>query len=173
MGPVIFKFSSLISDKDYRKFLYYKAFIKNPFSIPIMILICLIVSMVVSYTGDNFKLIPILSLTAITSILMILAQCSQIEQKSKTASLTGTLGPVGYPVEFVFYAEDMEIISSPNQNKNLIDYTDIYAFYNTKDFYLFYSERYTMRMLKKTDIDDINKFDEFIKEKFKKSGRNK
>lgn len=173
MGPIIFKFSSLISDRDYRKFLYYNAFIKNPFSIPIMILICFIVSGIVTFTRDNFQLMPTLSLTIITSIFMILAQCSQIEQKAKTASIASTLGPVGYPVDFVFYNDDMEMISSPNQNKNLIDYTDIYAFYNTKDFYLFYSERYTMRMLKKADIDDINAFDEFIKNKFKKQGKNK
>ncbi|MEG1621458.1 MAG: hypothetical protein RR322_06040 [Oscillospiraceae bacterium] len=166
MENAIYVFQTTINKKEYQALLYHQTFFQNPFVIPAIILLCIGGACITTYMGGFLTLGSVISSSIVLFVLGMGIIVSEVEKKHKRRLIEGVTSPVGNPMEFVFYADCMEVIKPTTKRRNLISYENFNGLKETKNLFLFDFDSTQIDILNKKDIKELEEFSTFIKEKF-------
>lgn len=157
--------NTTMTKEDYRKFLYIATFRRNKFVIPLIGLIALVGSIIVSL--DNFNLIKLIISWIFLFALAIGVALFKVERKNAQRIKTDKTGTFDSINTLKFYDDRIVMENEALKSKGELQYHQFYALMESKDYFIFYLTANQASLIRKLDIDDISAFREFIVEKFK------
>ncbi len=161
----IFKISTKIDKKDYKKFVYITTYFKDLKRLVLFTL--LILSLAVFLNIDEIDIVKKSFFTFIFFIaITIISQVIRINNKINKRIKTDKLGMFDLKTDLYFYDEEINIIDEEKKSNIYLKYSEIYKLIETKDYYLFYLNYNQASILRKRDINKKEDFNNFIKAKF-------
>lgn len=163
--------NTVMTKEDYRKFLYIATFKRNKFTIPMVALISLLGSFIISFDNGHFSLIKFIIswiFLFVIAIVVVLFKVERINAQRIKTDKTGTFDSVN---TLKFYDDRIVMENEVLKSTGELKYDQFYALMESKDYFIFYFTVNQASLVRKKDIDDINAFREFIVEKFKSKYR--
>ncbi|MET3617777.1 hypothetical protein ABID14_001411 [Peptoniphilus olsenii] len=139
----------------------------NKLTIPIILFISLIGAVFIGYNGGIFDIFRFFISWASLFILTILVIMIQIKHKNSQIFKANKLNDKENINTFNFYENELVFRNNATKTDFKISYDKIYYLVENKDFFIFYFNKNQTSFLNKRDIEDINKFKNFICPKFK------
>jgi len=164
--------NTTMTKEDYRKFLYIATFKRNKFIIPMLCLIALLGSMVVSLDNGQFSLTKFIISWLIFFPLTIIVIIFKVERKNAQRIKTDKTGAFDSVNSLKFYDDRIVIENEALKSKGELKYNQFFAVMESKDYFIFYLTVNQASLVRKIDVDNLKAFKEFIVEKFKGKYRN-
>lgn len=156
-----------MSKEDYRKFLYLATFKRNKFVIPLLGLISLLGSIVVTLNDGyvNFiKLITSWVLLLALSVVVVLLKVEKKNAQRKKTDKTGTFDSVN---TLKFYDDRIVMENESLKFSGELRYDQFFALMESKDYFIFYLTANQASLVRKRDVEGLDKFKDLLVEKFK------
>ena len=163
-----FALESIMSAKDLRKMVYIGTFLRNYFTIPFVFLLCF---------GGNYLMASINKITdtkliietfVFLFLMTILLMCFRIERRNKKRIKYDGAVILNRPLKLDFYDDRIESSTGERSQKASLGYESFFQLIETKDYFLFYHNISQVSLLRKKEIENVDKFREFIVAKFPK-----
>lgn len=158
--------NTIMTKNDYRKFLYIATFKRNKFTIPMLALIALLGSLIVSFGSDNFNWIKLIISWALLFALAIIAVLIKVERRNAQRIKTDKTGAFDSVNTLKFYDDRIVMENEALKSKGELKYDQFYAVMESKDYFIFYLTANQASLIRKKDVDNLNDFKEFIVGKF-------
>lgn len=169
MSEAIFKFETKMEPTDYRKFLYISMFKKNKFTLLMIAVMSLGVSILISFTGSlEFSISTLVFYFILSFSISIGALLIKVERIKNRRLKTDRTGFFDYVSILEFYSDKLKV-SAPNiEASNKLKYTQFYEVLESANYFMFYVNSNMAHILRKTDFKDVdmNEFRNFLNEKF-------
>lgn len=167
-----FLIKTKMDKEDYRKFLYIAAFLKKKTTIPLLALIALIVSILINWSNDFLSPISVIVTWIILFAVSIGAICFGVERKMKQRLSSDRIGTFNTTSVLKFYDDKVIMENDSLNSTGELRYEQFYQLLESKDFFIFYLNINQASLLRKKDIDNIEKFKHFITTRFAESYKN-
>jgi len=155
-----------MSKEDYRKFLYIATFKRNKLVIPLLGLISLAGSLIISFDNGSFSLIRLIiswiSLYAL-SISVIIIKVERKNTKRVKTDKTGTFDSIN---TLKFFDDKIVMENKSLKSIGELNYSQFYTVMESKDYFIFYLTANQASLIRKKDVDNLNEFTDFILKKF-------
>ncbi|WP_242973505.1 YcxB family protein [Clostridium thermosuccinogenes] len=158
--------NTIMTKNDYRKFLYIATFKRNKFTIPMLALIALLGSLIVSFDNENFNWIKLIISWALLFALAIIAVLIKVERRNAQRIKTDKTGAFDSVNTLKFYDDRIVMENEALKSKGELRYDQFYAVMESKDYFIFYLTANQASLIRKKDVDNLNDFKEFIVGKF-------
>ena len=158
--------NTIMTKNDYRKFLYIATFKRNKFTIPMLALIALLGSLIVSFDNENFNWIKLIISWALLFALAIIAVLIKVERRNAQRIKTDKTGAFDSVNTLKFYDDRIVMENEALKSKGELRYDQFYAVMESKDYFIFYLTANQASLIRKKDVDNLNEFKEFIIGKF-------
>lgn len=158
--------NTTMSREDYRKFLYIATFRRNKVIIPMLGLISLVGSMIVSLDSGNLNLIKLIVSWILLFTLAIIVVIFKVERKNAQRIKTDKTGAFDSINTLKFYDDRIVMENKALKSTGELKYNQFFALMESKDYFIFYLTVNQASLVRKKDIDNLNDFKEFIIEKF-------
>ena len=158
--------NTIMTKNDYRKFLYIATFKRNKFTIPMLALIALLGSLIVSFDNENFNWIKLIISWALLFALAIIAVLIKVERRNAQRIKTDKTGAFDSVNTLKFYDDRIVMENEALKSKGELKYDQFYAVMESKDYFIFYLTANQASLIRKKDVDNLNEFKEFIIGKF-------
>ncbi len=158
--------TTTMSKEDYRKFLYIATFRRNKFIIPMMGLISLIGSMIISLDSGSFNLIKLIVSWILLFALAISVVLFKVERRNAQRIRTDKTGAFDSINTLKFYDDRIVMENKALKSTGELKYGQFFALMESKDYFIFYLTVNQASLVRKKDVDNLNAFKEFIVEKF-------
>lgn len=166
MDNPIFRYETTMEKEDYKKFLYTATFKRNKFVIPLIALIAMLGSLIVAFDNGIFNLTVFFICLIFMFILAIGVVCFKVERRNNQRIKTDKTGTFASKSILSFF-EDKLIFETPALNSTgTLAYNQIYKLMESKEYFIFYITYNQATLLRKKDMNDIERFREFIVSKF-------
>ena len=158
--------NTTMSKEDYRKFLYTATFRRNKALIPLLLLISLIGSFIISLDGSRLN-IPMLLLSWILLFLLAVAAVMfKVERKNARRIKTDKTGSFDSTNTLKFYEDRIVFENKELKSYGELKYDQFFTLLESKDYFIFYLNMNQASLVRKKDIENLPEFKEFIVEKF-------
>ena len=158
--------NTTMSKEDYRRFLYIATFKRNKVIIPMLGLISLVGSIIVSLDSGNVNLIKLIISWIILFLLAVVVVLLKVERKNAQRIKTDKTGAFDSINTLKFYDDRIVMENKALKSTGELKYNQFFSLMESKDYFIFYLTINQASLVRKKDIDDINAFKEFIVEKF-------
>lgn len=158
--------NTTMSKEDYRKFLYIATFRRNKLIIPLIGLISLVGSLIVSLDGGNLNFIKLIISWILLFILAIVVVQFKVEMRNAQRIKTDKTGTFDSINTLKFYDDRIVMENKALKSTGELKYNQFYALLESKDYFMFYLTVNQASLIRKKDVDDLNAFKEFIAGKF-------
>lgn len=158
--------NTTMSKEDYRKFLYIATFRRNKLIIPLIGLISLVGSLIVSLDGGNLNFIKLIISWILLFILAIVVVLFKVEMRNAQRIKTDKTGTFDSINTLKFYDDRIVMENKALKSTGELKYNQFYALLESKDYFMFYLTVNQASLIRKKDVDDLNAFKEFIAGKF-------
>ncbi len=158
--------NTTMSKEDYRKFLYIATFRRNKLIIPLIGLISLVGSLIVSLDGGNLNFIKLIISWILLFILAIVVVLFKVEMRNAQRIKTDKTGTFDSINTLKFYDDRSVMENKALKSTGELKYNQFYALLESKDYFMFYLTVNQASLIRKKDVDDLNAFKEFIAGKF-------
>ena len=158
--------NTTMSKEDYRKFLYIATFRRSKIIIPLLVLISLIGSIIVSFDGGNLNFIKLIISWIFLFALAITVILLKIEKRNAQRIKTDKTGAFDSINTLKFYNDRVAMENKALKSTWELKYSQFYALMESKDYFIFYLTANQASLIRKKDIDDLSAFKEFIIGKF-------
>jgi len=158
--------TTTMSKEDYRKFLYIATFRRNKVIIPMLGLISLVGSMIVSLDSGNFNLIKLIVSWILLFALAIIVVLFKVERRNAQRIKTDKTGAFDSINTLKFYDDRIVMENKALKSTGELKYSQFFALMESKDYFIFYLTVNQASLVRKKDVDNLNAFKEFIVEKF-------
>jgi len=158
--------NTIMSKEDYRKFLYIATFKRNKFIIPMLSLIALLGSMIISLDG-HFSLTKLIINWILFFAFTIVVILFKIERKNAQRIKTDKTGTFNSVNTLKFYDDRIVMENEALKSKSELKYSQFFALMESKEYFIFYFTVNQASLIRKKDIDNLDAFKKFIVEKFK------
>lgn len=161
----IFKISTKIDKKDYKKFIYITTYFKDVKRLILFILLILALSIFLNIDDTDIikkSIFTFIFFSAVTIISQVIRISNKINKRIKTDKF----GIFDSKTDLYFYNSEINIVDEDKRSNMYLKYSEIYKLIETKDYYLFYINYNQASILRKRDIDEKENFNFFIKRKF-------
>lgn len=158
--------NTIMTKNDYRKFLYIATFKRNKFTIPMLALIALLGSLIVSFDNENFNWIKLIISWALLFALAIIAVLIKVERRNAQRIKTDKTGAFDSVNTLKFYDDRIVMENEALKSKGELKYDQFYEVMESKDYFIFYLTANQASLIRKKDVDNLNDFKEFIVGKF-------
>jgi hypothetical protein len=155
-----------MSKEDYRRFLYIATFRRNKFIIPMIGLIALLGSMIISLEDGYLDLIKLIISWVLLFILAIIVILFKVERKNAQRIKTDKTGAFDSVNTLKFYDDRIVMENKSLKSTGELKYDQFFALMESKDYFIFYLTANQASLVRKKDIDNVNAFKEFIAQKF-------
>lgn len=158
--------NTVMSKEDYRRFLYIATFRRNKFIIPMIGLIALLGSMIISLEDGYLDLIKLIISWVLLFILAIIVILFKVERKNAQRIKTDKTGAFDSVNTLKFYDDRIVMENKSLKSTGELKYDQFFALMESKDYFIFYLTANQASLVRKKDIDNVNAFKEFIAQKF-------
>ncbi len=167
MNP-IFTARSKISIDDYKKYLAIVTFRGKKMTLPFLILLPLILSIVISYFGKVFEIKAIIFLWVIFTILSFGVTFIKIVVTFMKIKLLDTKSLFDTYNTFYFYEDEVISENEDIKGENTVKYISFYQIIESKDYFILYFSDYLVQIIRKIDFDRNEELSDFLKLKLNK-----
>ncbi|MGI6373583.1 MAG: YcxB family protein [Caldicoprobacterales bacterium] len=158
--------NTTMSKEDYRKFLYIATFRRNKVIIPLLVLISLIGSIIISLESGSLNYIKLIISWILLFALAIIVVIFKVEKRNAQRIKTDKTGTFDSINTLKFYDDRLVMENKELKSTGELKYSQFYALMETKDYFIFYFTMNQASLIRKKDVDDLNSFKEFLVEKF-------
>lgn len=158
--------NTTMSKEDYRKFLYIATFRRNKFIIPLLGLISLIGSLVISFESGNLNLIKLIIIWIALFVFTIAVAVFKVERRNAQRIKTDKTGAFDSINTLKFYDDRIVIENNELKSTGELKYSQFYALVESKDYFIFYLNVNQASLVRKKDVVNLNELQEFLTEKF-------
>jgi len=155
-----------MSKEDYRKFLYIATFKRNKVIIPMLGLISLVGSMILSLDSGNLNLIKLIISWVLLFTLAIIVVLFKVERRNAQRIKTDKTGTFDSINTLKFYDDKIVMDNKALKSTGELKYNQFFALMESKDYFIFYLTINQASLVRKKDVDNLNAFREFVVEKF-------
>ena len=159
--------NTIMSKEDYRKFLYIATFKRNKFIIPMLGLIALLGSMIISLDNGHLNLTKLIVSWILLFALTIIVVLFKVERKNAQRIKTDKTGAFDSVNTIKFFDDRIVMENEALKSTGELKYNQFFAVMESKDYFIFYLTVNQASLVRKKDIDNLNAFKEFIIGKFK------
>ncbi len=167
----LFIFKTKMTKEDYHKFLYTATFRRNPIMIPFVLGVSLLGALFLQWSEGQIKWIPLLLQWLMMIVIAVSAVCIQVERKNKSRIKTDKTGTFENETILYFYPESLKTEVPSVDGRHTLQYNQFFQVLESKDYFMFYYTKNMASLLRKKDMEEIDGFQNFLKEKFKKRYR--
>ena len=157
--------NTIMTKVDYRKFLYIATFRRNKVILPLLGLISLMGSLLISLNAGYLNFLRLIigwiALFALAIIVVLIKIEKRNAQRIKTDK-TGTFDSIN---TLKFYDDRIVMENKALKSTGELKYSQFYALMESKDYFIFYLTINQASLIRKKDIDNLSEFKEFIIEK--------
>lgn len=158
--------NTTMSKEDYRKFLYIAAFRRNKLIIPLLGLISLIASIIISFEGENLSFTKLIISWIVLFALAIAVVVFKVERRNAQRIKTDKTGAFDSINTLKFYEDRIVFENKELKSTGELKYSQFYALLESKDYFIFYLTVNQASLIRKKDVDNLSEFKEFLVEKF-------
>lgn len=158
--------NTTMSKEDYRKFLYIATFKRNKFIIPMVALIALLGSIVISLDNGHFNLAKLIISWILLFALAIIVVIFKVERRNAQRVKTDKTGTFDSINTLKFYDDRLVMENEAFKSTGELRYDQFFAVMESKDYFIFYLTINQASLIRKKDIDDPDAFRKFIVGKF-------
>jgi len=162
-----FIINTTMSKEDYRKFLYIATFRRNKITIPLIGLISLFGSLLITLNKGSIDFIRLAINWILLFAFAIGITLFKIERKNAQRIKTDKTGSFDSINTLKFYKDRIVMENEQLNSKGELKYNQFFALMESKDYFIFYLTMNQASLVRKKDVEDINAFREFIVGKFK------
>ena len=168
MEQAKFVINTIMSREDYRKFLYIATFRRNKGMVPLLGLISLLGSLIISMESDSLNLTKFLISWIGLFALAIAVAVLRVEMRTAQRLKTDKTGAFDSVNTLKFYEDRIVMENKALKSKGELKYNQFYALMESKDYFMFYLTANQASLVRKKDLDDLNAFKEFMVKTFGK-----
>lgn len=165
---LLFDINTVMEISDNRNFLYIRTFKQNSSIFMAMSILAVVGGLFLAFGLRQFYPLGILRsiVTAFAIIWCIILV--KIELRHRKRVKEEKTGMLGSKINMKFYEDHMVMTSNISRGESKLYYTDFYGLIETRSYYIFYYSRSQATMLKKKDIDEVERkeFHSFTMSKF-------
>lgn len=166
MGDIKFLIKTTMTKEDYKRFLYLATFKKNKAIFPVIGLIALAGSLIISLDSQPFNWVKFIIGWALFFLLAIVIIVLKVEMKKAKRIKTDQTGTFDSINSLKFYDDRLVMENEELKSKGELSYSQFFCLMESKDYFIFYLTVNQASLVRKRDVDNINVFREFIVEKF-------
>lgn len=159
--------NTTMSKEDYRKFLYIATFRRNKVIIPLLGLISLVGSIIVSLDSGYLNFIKLIISWIVLFALGITVVLFKVEMRNAQRIKTDKTGAFDSINTLKFYDDRIVMENKALKSTGELKYSQFFALMESKDYFIFYLTINQASLVRKKDIDNPGAFKEFIVEKFR------
>lgn len=168
---VVFEIKTMMEKEDYRKFLYIATFRRKPIILPMIGLFAFLVAWLQGGLGEHFSMFRILLLWMFLFAIGVGTVCFRVERRNKDRIKTDQTGTFGSETILTFYEDSLKMVTPNVEGTSTLQYHQFYQVLESKDYFIFYFSKNLASLLRKKDMEDIDDFREFIKQKISRRCR--
>jgi|LSQX01.2.fsa_nt_gb thiosulfate reductase cytochrome b subunit len=158
--------NTIMTEKDYRKFLYLITFRKNKYATPLLGLLTAALSLPISFEYGYFIATRFvfgwLFLFMIAAGVLVIKVEMRFRQRLRT-DRTGTFGRTN---RFKFYEDKIALESDLPRSTGELSNEQFYAVLESKEYFMLYLTSAQALLIRKEDLVEPERFEEFITAKF-------
>ena len=158
--------NTTMTKEDYKKFLYIATFRRNKFVIPLICIICLVGSLIISFDEGNINFIMLIISWPLLFILSIVVVMFKIERKNSQRIKTDKTGTFDSINTLKFYDHKIVMENKSIKSTGELNYNQFFSVMESKAYFIFYFTYNQASLIRKKDVSNIDEFKEFIIEKF-------
>lgn len=166
MDQANFIINTTMSKEDYRKFLYIATFRRNKVTIPLVGLISLLGSLIITLGNGDFSFIKLIISWILLFVLAIAVVLFKVERKNARRIKTDKTGSFDSINTLKFYEDRIVMENKELKSTGELKYSQFYTLIESKDYFIFYITANQAALVRKKDIDNHDAFRIFIVEKF-------
>ncbi len=155
-----------MSEEDYRRFLYIATFKKNKFTLPFLILISLIGSMLITTIDGYFNMGRFIIGWILLFVIVVIVVVFKIERRKAQRIKTDKIGTFDSINTLKFYDDRVVMENESLKATGELKYDQFFNVVECKDYFIFYLTANQASLIRKKDIDNLKEFRELIVEKF-------
>jgi len=159
--------NTTMSKEDYRKFLYIATFRRNKITIPLLALISIIGSIIVSLESGTLNMTKLIISWILLFALAIITVLFKVEKKNTRRIKTDKTGTFDSINTLKFYEDRIVMENQELKSKGELKYNQFFTLMESKDYFIFYFTANQASLVRKKDIENLQPYKEFIVEKFK------
>ena len=159
--------NTTMTKEDYRKFLYIATFRRNKLILPLIGLIALAGSAIISFDSFGFSFIRLIISWILLYALAIAVVIIKVERKNAKRVKTDRTGTFDSVNTLKFYDDRIVMENESLKSTGELKYDQFYALIESKDYFIFYWTANQASLIRKKDIENLEEFKDFIAGKFK------
>ncbi|NLK37099.1 MAG: YcxB family protein [Epulopiscium sp.] len=162
----LFIITTKMEKEDYRKFLYTATFRRNPAVLWILAGISLLGTIFLQFSVGQIRILPLLLKWCLLMVIAVVVICFQVERKNKTRIRTDKTGTFEQETVLYFYPQHLKTEVPAVKGTHTLEYHQFFQVLESKDYFMFYYSKNLASLLRKKDMEELDSFREFLKEKF-------
>ena len=168
-----FLITTKMEKEDYRKFLYTATFRRNKLVIPLIVALCLVGALFVTFSSGRTSPIGIILTFIFMFVLAVGTCCFKIEHRNKQRVKTDHTGTFGAESVLHFYDDYVEMDTPALKSHAEFRYEQFYGIMESKDYFIFYFTVNQASLVRKKDMaaEDVELFRVFLRDVFGKKYR--
>lgn len=158
--------NTIMTEKDYRNFLYLITFRKKKYVIPLLGLLTAALSLLISFEYGHFNPARFVLGWVFLFALAVGAIVFKVERRYRQRIKTDRTGTFGSTNVLKFYEDKIATESSSPKAAGELAYNQFYAVLESKEYFIFYLTSAQASLIRKKDIVDLQRFKALIADKF-------
>lgn len=163
----IFKVRSMITKDDYKKYLRLVTFKGKKTTIPMLIIIPFLLSLVISYFGQVFDLKGVLFLFIVFSLISFGVTFLKLLITYTRVKLMDTKSLFDTYNNFYFYDDKVISENEDIKGENTVKYISFYQVMESDDFFILNFSDFLVQIIRKKDYDKNGDLSIFLQDKLK------
>lgn len=158
--------NTTMSKEDYKRFLYIATFRRNKLVIPLMVLMALIGSVIISFDGGQMSPVKLVISWVLLFVLAMGIILFKVERKNAQRVKTDQTGTFDSINTLKFYDDKVVMENQQLKSTGELKYDQFFAVMESKEYFIFYFTMNQASLIRKKDVDDLDEFKQFIMENF-------
>lgn len=160
-----------MTKEDYKKFLYIATFRKSKYTIPFLVAIAFIGSVIINFDNVGSNWIRLVISWILLLALAVVVVIFKVERKNKQRVKTDKTGAFDSVNTLKFYDDRIVMENKSLKSTGELNYDQFFGVMESKEYFIFYFTSNQASLIRKKDINNLEGFKEFVFGKFKNKYR--
>ena len=153
-NKMLFKVTSKLEAKDFRKFLYLATFKRSPLIIPVIGLIGIIAASTITFVNGPFTVVKFLGLFLAMFLISYIATCLKVEYRSFVVKKDKNHPIVKDNHNISFFENYIMPAKNKGKNKTKIEYSKLFKVLKTDEYLVIYYNTSVASFIRKEDLNE-------------------
>lgn len=153
-NKMLFKVTSKLEAKDFRKFLYLATFKRSPLIIPVIGLIGIIAASTITFVNGPFTVVKFLGLFLAMFLISYIATCLKVEYRSFVVKKDKNHPIFKDNHNISFFENYIMPAKNKGKNKTKIEYSKLFKVLKTDEYLVIYYNTSVASIVRKEDLNE-------------------